>query len=74
MDGDGREVLFHQKLCQSDTSLDTLDKDDHLVEFEYIQKFEKFAIFFRILEFEVVLLQTMKCQLGLIVDIDFHRL
>ena len=41
VDGDGREVLLNQQLGQGSTSLHTLDKDDHLVELQNVQKLKR---------------------------------
>ena len=44
----------------------------HLVELEYIEQFEKLPVLLAVLELDVVLLQTVQGQLGLIVDIHLH--
>lgn len=74
MDSNRREVLFDQKSGQSDTSLDTLDEDDHLIEFQDIQEFEELPVLLSVLEFEIILLETMESEFSLIIDVDFHWL
>ena len=43
-----------------------------LVELERIQQLEELAVLLRVLQLDVVLLQPVQCQLGLVVDVDLH--
>ena len=45
-----------------------------LVELERIQQLEELAVLLRVLQLDVVLLQPVQCQLGLVVDVDLHGL
>ena len=45
-----------------------------LVELERIQQLEELAVLLRVLQLDVVLLQPVQGQLGLVVDVDLHRL
>lgn len=46
----------------------------NLVEFELVEQVVELAVFGGLLELDVVLLQTMKGELGLVIDVDFQRL
>ena len=45
-----------------------------LVELEGIQQLEELPVLLRVLQLDVVLLQPVQGQLGLVVDVDLHRL
>lgn len=72
MDSDGREVAFSQKLVQLGSSLGTLDEDDDLVEFKRIKEVIEFSVLLAFVKSDSVLLETVKSELGLIVDVEFH--
>ena len=74
VDGDGWEIAFTQQSVQFGCSTDTLDKDDDLVELQGVEQVVEFTILLSFLETDVVLLQPMKSQFGLIVDINLKRL
>ena len=74
VDGDGWEIAFTQQSVQFGCSTDTLDKDDDLVEFQGVEQVVEFTILLSFLETDVILLQPMKSQFGLIVDINLKRL
>merc|ERR1719278_2196712 len=65
VDGNGWEILLYEELGQRNTSLHGLDKDDDLVEFQHIEQLEQFPVFLRVLQLDVVLLETVQCQPGL---------
>jgi hypothetical protein len=46
----------------------------YLVELENIKQLEKLLVLFVFLQLDIVLLQAVKGQLGLVIDIHFHRL
>ena len=46
----------------------------YLVEFENIEQFEQFPVLFVVLEFYVVLLESVQREFRLVVDVHFHRL
>merc|ERR1712038_622590 len=72
MNGNGREILLDQKLSEGHATLYRLDEDYNLVEFQYIQKLKELAILLRVLQLDVMLLQTVQGQLGFIVDVHLH--
>ena len=74
MDGDGWEIAFTQQSVQFGCSTDALDKDDDLVELQCVEQVVEFTILLSFRETDVVLLQPMKSQFGLIVDINLKRL
>lgn len=74
VDGNGRKVLFHQKLCQRHATLHSLHKDDHLVELEQVKKLKQLAVLLVVLQLHVVLLQAVQSQLCFIIHVHLHRL
>lgn len=48
--------------------------DTYLIEFKHVQQFKQFFIFFVLFKFNVMLLQTVQRQLGLVVYVHFHGL
>lgn len=50
------------------------DAGEHLIEFKLVQEVKQLAVLFLILKLDVVLPQTVKRKLGVIVDVDLHRL
>ena len=52
----------------------TLANITHLVELQNVEQLEEFAVLLVVLQLDVVLLEAVKGQLGLIVDVDLHRL
>jgi hypothetical protein len=74
MDIDRREGVFDQQLVQDLGTRNTLDKHNALVELKSIQKLEQFAVLFVFRKLDIVLLETVKGDLGTIVDQDFKRL
>jgi len=70
---DGREVLLLEKLVQRDATLDRLDKDDDLVELERVEQVEQLSVLLGLLELAKVLSQTVKRELRVVVNINFHR-
>ena len=74
VDGNGGEVLLYEELGEGNTPLDRLDKDDDLVEFQHIQKLKQLPVLLRVLQLDIVLSQSVQCQLGLVVDVNLHWL
>lgn len=54
--------------------LPLLPQDTCLVEVQQVQQVVKFAVLFSLRELDVVLLETVQGQLGLVVHVDLHRL
>ncbi len=74
MDGDRGEVLLDQKLRQSHASLHGFDEDDHLIELQHVQELKQLPVLLRVLQFHVMLAQSVKSQLRFVVNVDFHGL
>ena len=51
-----------------------VSRKTHLVEFQNIEQLEQFPVFLRVLQLDVVLSQSVQGQLGLVIDVDLHRL
>ncbi len=49
-------------------------KNPYLVKLQDVQKLEQLSVLLRVLELDVVLLEAVQGQLGLVVDVDLHRL
>ena len=69
VDGDGREVLLHKKVGESTATLHRFDEDDDLVELQRVEEIEEFTVLLVVLEFYVMLRETVECQLRLIINI-----
>lgn len=74
MDTDGREVAFLQESVELSSTLNRLDKDADLVEFEVVQQVVELPVLLPLLELEVELLKTVEGQLGLVIDVNFKGL
>lgn len=74
MNADGREILFGQQLGQCHTTLHRFHENDHLIELQHVQQFEQFFVLLVLLQLNVMLLQTVQCQFGFIIDIHLHGL
>jgi hypothetical protein len=67
------ESVSVEHLCEHVSVLDGLDEDDDLVKLQLVKQIHKFGNFLFVVEQNVVLLQTMECQLGFVFDQDFGR-
>ncbi len=74
VDADGREVAFAKKLVELVGARDGLDEDDDLVEFERVEQVVELAVLGRLFKANVVLLETVEGELGLVIDVDFKGL
>lgn len=74
VDTDGGEVALLQESVELSSTLNRLDKDADLVEFEIVQQVVELPVLLPLLELEVELLKTVEGQLGLIIDVNFKRL
>lgn len=70
---DTGEVALAQQLVQLVGTLSALDEDDNLVELEVVQKLIQLAVLLLFVELDVVLLQAVEGELGIIIDIDLQR-
>ena len=73
MDGDGRKVALAQQSVELVGTAHALDEDDDLVELERVEQVVQLAILLVLLEPHKVLLEAVKGQFGLVVDIDLKR-
>lgn len=73
MDGNTGEVALPEKLVQLVGSLRTLDEDDNLVELKIVQKFVQLPVLLRLAQLNIVLLEAVQRQLGVIVDVNLER-
>lgn len=72
MDADGWEVALCQQPVQLIRTSNLGHKDDNLVEFQYIQQIIQLAVLLRLSEFDVVQIQSMKGELGIVIDVNLH--
>jgi len=72
VDIDGWKVLVFEELVQSNASLNRFDEDNDLVEFEGVQEVKQFSVLFLFLEVDKVLSETVKGELGIVVNVNLH--
>jgi hypothetical protein len=70
---DRGEVALAEQLVQLSGAKRRLDEDDNLVELEVIKKLVKLTVLLTLIKRDVVLLQTMEGQLGVLVDVVLGR-
>ena len=69
MNSNGREVALAKELVELSGTESTLDEDNNLIEFQGVEKLIKLSILLGLAELDVELLQTVKRELGLVVDV-----
>lgn len=74
VDKDGGKVLGLEELGEVLGAGGALDKDDDLVELEAVEHLEEAAELLLLRQRDVVLLQTVEGQLGLVIDEDLEGL
>ena len=74
VDADSGEILFGEKLGECHTSLYGPDEDNNLVELQQIQKVEQFPVLLALLQFYVVLLESVEGEFGFVVHENFQSL
>lgn len=67
------KVALAQKFVEFVRSESALDKDDDLVKLQVVQKFVQLAILLRFAKFDIVLLETVQGELGIIIDVYLER-
>lgn len=72
MDRDGGEVVLFEDFIKLDSKLDTLHKDDHLVEHEGVEQVGELSDFLVFLQFDIVLLESVQGELALVVNEDLE--
>jgi len=73
MDADGGEVALSQEASQLFAAFARTHKDDQLIEFNRVHKFNEASVLLVFLNFDVVLLKTVEGELGSF-DVDFQGL
>lgn len=68
------EVAVSEKGIELCRSADGLDEDDDLVELERIEQIVQLSVLGGFSELDVVLLQTVQGELGLVIDVNFKGL
>lgn len=68
------EVALAQEAVELLGSRDRADKDDDLVEVERVEQVVELAVLLALAEHHVVLHEAVQRELGLVVDVDLHRL
>jgi hypothetical protein len=69
VDSNRGEVTLAQELVKLGSAQSAFDEDDDLVELQFVQEFVELAVLLALLEGNVVLLETVEGQLGILVDI-----
>lgn len=67
------EVALAEQLVELVGTESALDKDNNLIELQAIEKLVELAVLLRFTQLDVVLLETVQRQLGVIVHVDLER-
>ena len=73
MDSNAGKVALAKKSIKLGGTSGVAHKDDDLVEFESVEQLIQLAILLSLAQLDVVLLQTVEGELGLVVDVDLER-
>lgn len=73
VDGDTGEVALAQKLVKLGGTKSALDEDDDLVELQLVEQVVELAVLLGLAKLDVVLLETVEGELGLVVHVDLQR-
>lgn len=73
MNSDAGEVALAEQLVQLVGTLSALNEDDDLVELKVVKEVVQLAVLLLLAELDVVLLQTVEGELGVVVDVDLKR-
>jgi hypothetical protein len=73
VDGDTGEVTLAQKFVELGGTEGTLDEDDDLVELQLVEEIVELAVLLGLTKLDVVLLETVEGELGLVVNVDLQR-
>ena len=66
------EVALGEELVEVGAALHGFDEDDHLVEHQRVEQVVELAVLLRLAELDVVLHETVKGELGLVVHVNLH--
>lgn len=69
VNSDRREVALSKEFVELGGTDGASNKDDDLIELEIIQQLVQLAVLLLLLQFNVVLLETVESELGVLVDI-----
>ena len=72
VDCNRREVTFTKQLVKLGGTDSALDENDDLIELELIEEFVELAVLLALIQLDVVLLETVQRQLGVLVDVMFR--
>lgn len=72
VDSNTREVALLEKAVEFRAPGRAPNKDDDLIEFKIVEEIIEFAVFLTFFKLDVVLLQSVKGQLLLVVNINFR--
>jgi hypothetical protein len=67
------EVAFPQELVELSASKSGANEDNDLVELKRVKKIIELAVLLALIKLHVVLLETVKSQLLLVIDVDLKR-
>lgn len=73
VNANGREVALNKQLVELLCAANTLHKDNDLVEIQRVKQINELAVLARLLELNVILLQTVKRKLGRLINVDLER-
>ena len=74
VDANRREIALGEELVELLRTRNGSHEDDNLVEVERIKQVVQLAVLLCLLELDIVLLETVKRQLALVVHINLHGL
>ena len=73
VDSSAGEVALAKELVELRAAKSRTDEDDDLVELQAVEKVVELAVLLLLVKLHVVLLETVKCQLLLVIDVDLER-
>lgn len=73
MDSNRGEVALSEQLVKLGSTDGALDEDDDLVELQIIKQLVELAVLLLLLQLDVVLLETVKSELGVFIDVVLRR-
>ena len=73
MYGLGGDSVLVENLVELDSIVDVADEDDHLVELELVNQIHQLGDLISLFKADVVLAETVKCELTLILNEDLRR-
>ena len=74
MNADRRKVALGQQTIQFVSTGDLADEDDDLIKLKRIKQIVELSVFLGLGKLYVVKLQSMESQLGVVVDVNLHRI